>query len=196
MTSEGKKFPIEKEGYDVVLVDFYIDTMAEAYRLACEEHSALRARFSDLREEYVRLEEKTRLDPDIKSVTKMIVEMESITGRLMVEAAREAENMRKTAMSIIDDAYSKAAAIEESARASGISAMSELQRAKNDTQRIIDDANARAADIVENSKKTLDEAWSLIRETSERVDELLSSRKTRSNAAGAVRAGRSEMSVA
>ena len=129
MASEGKRFPLEKEGYDVTLVDFYIDTLIEAYRIVYEEHKELRARYMSLYEDYEELEEKTRTESDSKKASKVLAEIESLVGRLLDEASAEAEKIKTEALGVMEDAYSKAAAIEGFAREAESHGSDEYMRA-------------------------------------------------------------------
>ncbi len=174
MTMEGRKFPVEKEGYDVTLVDFYIDTLSEAYELEYEEHQSLQVKYNNLSSEYTKLRDKIRSESSVKTVAKTLADIDILAEELMEEARAEAAKLKDEALSVIDDAYSKAAIITDNARKAEARANDALISAIDEAQMIIDEANAKAADIVEKSRQTVSEAWKIIRTTAKQINELLS----------------------
>jgi len=174
-------FQNEINGYDRDQVDKYVSRLSEAYQTAYDENQAIRASYSNLIEEYRKLEEQVKEKPNSRCVAKTVMQTETLAQKIIDEAHIEAEKLKAEALRVIDSAYEKVAEIEAKARKLTNNAFSKKAGAESAAQRIVDEAHIEADRLISQANSNISKAQEIFGLTMAEIQNLLSFNVSRVN---------------
>jgi len=120
-------FKEQKNGYNKLQVDNYIQKIAEAYQTAYDEYTAISEKYDSLMQDYKRLEAEKggTAENETEAAAKILIDADRLAKKTIAKARKEEARINGIASKSLEGAY---AALEQAMNAIG----AEAQKLLND----------------------------------------------------------------